>query len=486
MAELQSATTEPAASRRIAVIGAGPLGLACAYDLARAGCAVTVFEADPEMGGQSASLQLGSLTVERYYHFICRTDQALFALLDELGLTTTLRWADTRMAFFHQGRLYPFGDPLSLLKFTPLSLLSRLRYGLHAWYCTKLHDLSTLDKQYAVPWLKKCLGDEAYHLLWENLLTLKFHEFATEVSASWLAARIRRQGRSRRSLFHESLGYLTGGTKSLLDALCAAISAHGGVIKLSSPVSSITCAADGTTGRYQISSEGTEQTFEAVISTIPLPQVPQLFTCLSPEQLEPYRFQENLGVVCVIQKLRRPLSYAFYLNLSAPDFKLPGLIEYTNLNPLDGSHLVYAPFYLPRTHQLYSAPDAELIALTRRCLKTVNPELAERDFLDCAVSRYPYAQPLCRPGHRQSLPPLSPLPGLYIADTAFYGPEDRSLTESIASGRSLAKAALTDLGATVAPGADKGLTPPHQDNYYHSQEDLQRGFTCQNSGGRVT
>jgi NADPH-dependent glutamate synthase beta subunit-like oxidoreductase len=41
----------PDASRRVAVIGAGPAGLACAYHLARRGAGVTVFDAMPEPGG---------------------------------------------------------------------------------------------------------------------------------------------------------------------------------------------------------------------------------------------------------------------------------------------------------------------------------------------------------------------------------------------------------------------------------------------------
>lgn len=42
----------PAREERVAVLGAGPAGLACAADLARAGCQVTVFERMPEPGGQ--------------------------------------------------------------------------------------------------------------------------------------------------------------------------------------------------------------------------------------------------------------------------------------------------------------------------------------------------------------------------------------------------------------------------------------------------
>ncbi len=55
LGDLPSTTraTVPERTRKehVAVIGAGPSGLACAYHLARMGYAVTVFEADPEPGG---------------------------------------------------------------------------------------------------------------------------------------------------------------------------------------------------------------------------------------------------------------------------------------------------------------------------------------------------------------------------------------------------------------------------------------------------
>src|SRR3972149_1694077 len=45
----------PAASgRSVAVVGAGPAGLAAAHDLARRGHAVTIYEAAPEPGGTAA------------------------------------------------------------------------------------------------------------------------------------------------------------------------------------------------------------------------------------------------------------------------------------------------------------------------------------------------------------------------------------------------------------------------------------------------
>ena len=41
----------PGSAGKIAIIGGGPSGLTAAYDLARQGCAVTVFDREPSMGG---------------------------------------------------------------------------------------------------------------------------------------------------------------------------------------------------------------------------------------------------------------------------------------------------------------------------------------------------------------------------------------------------------------------------------------------------
>jgi len=87
-------------AQKIAVIGAGAMGLACAYELLKNHHQVDVYEKDDRIGGMSASFDFDGLTIERYYHFICRTDTPLFELLNELNLSETLCWQDTKMGFF--------------------------------------------------------------------------------------------------------------------------------------------------------------------------------------------------------------------------------------------------------------------------------------------------------------------------------------------------------------------------------------------------
>src|SRR5512146_778250 len=219
-----------------AVIGAGPMGLVCALELLKRGEAVEIFEHDDRIGGMSASFDFDGLPIERFYHFICKTDYPLFALLRELGIDDKLRWTDTKMGVYCDGRLYPWGTPQALLRFDRLGVIDKMRYALHVLYTKNIHDWSALDRIGAIPWLKKWLGERSYRILWHRLFHLKFYEWSEHLSAAWLGTRIKRIALSRRNLLQESLGYLQGGSEILLQRLRTEIEARGGVIHLRCPV----------------------------------------------------------------------------------------------------------------------------------------------------------------------------------------------------------------------------------------------------------
>src|SRR5690242_955001 len=117
--------------KRVVVIGGGLSGLAASYDLVRAGFHVTLLEAAADFGGLASSIRLEGQPIERFYHFICRADRHLLALVDELGLGGKLYWHQTRTSFYYDGSPYAFGSPFDLLQFKPIPWSQRLRFGVH-------------------------------------------------------------------------------------------------------------------------------------------------------------------------------------------------------------------------------------------------------------------------------------------------------------------------------------------------------------------
>ena len=422
--------------KNVAVIGAGPMGLAVAYQAAKDGHRVTIFEADDRIGGMTAAFDFDGLSIERFYHFICTSDHPLFELLDELGIQDHLRWKETRMGYYYRGGVHPWGNPIALLQFPGLGVIGKIRYGVHAFLSTKRKDWRPLDKLEATQWIRKWVGTEAFDVLWRRLFDLKFYGYANTLSAAWIWTRIKRVGTSRYSMMREKLGYLEGGSDTLLNALQVAIEQAGGVIRLSTPVERVLHENGKVTG---VQVEGRSAHFDAVVSTVPVPFVPRLIPDLPEPLINQYQVLKNIAVVCVIVKTAKPITPNFWLNVNDPQMDIPGLVEFTNLRGLS-EHVTYVPFYMPGEHPKYQDSDETFMGKVRHYLQTINPDLKDGDILAMHANRYRYAQPICGPGYLDTLPAIQlPIGGLYVADTSYYYPEDRGVSESVQMGCRIAR-----------------------------------------------
>lgn len=429
----------------MAVIGAGPMGLAAALELAEAGAAVTLIEADDRIGGMSAHVDFDGTRLERYYHFVCAPDQTLFDWLRRLGLASSLRWVRTRMGFYFDGRLYDWGGPAALLRFPGLTPVERLRYAAHVVRATSVRDWRALDRIGAREWVERWIGPRAWGVMWASLFEHKFHQHRDELSAAWLGTRIQRVARSRPRPWEERLGYLEGGSERLLQAIAARLEALGTRIELSTRVEQVAAEAGVVRG---VITRGVRRDFAAVVSTIPLPYLVRLVPDLPADERQRVAAIRNIGVACVLLKLARPFTRNFWLNINDARIRIPGLIEYSNLNPLDGSSIVYAPFYLPHAHPRWRDDSQSFIAETLAAMRLIRPDWNPAELRASTVSRYEYAQTVCQPGFLAALPPMaSGLRGLVLADTSHYYPEDRSISESLRLGSQLAGLALGQLGS---------------------------------------
>lgn len=422
---------------RVVVIGAGAMGLAAAHRAAQLGHEVDLIEVDSVPGGMAAHFDFGPLSIERFYHFVCKSDEPTFALMRELGIGDKMRWRGTSMGYFIKGKIYPWGDPISLLMFPHLSLMAKIRTGLQMFLTTKSKTFKSIESKTARQWLEGGSGKEVYNTLWKRLMNLKFYELTDDISASWIATRVRRIGNSRRSLFQEELGYIEGGSQTLVDALVSAYTSKGGRMHLATSVEKVETDSGKVTG---VTAGGRFFPADAVISTVPTPLISTLVPDLPEASKAQYDAIRNIGVVCLIFRLKKSISKHFWINIIDETIEIPGVIQFSNLRPVDDT-VVYVPYYMPVTQPKWQWSDQQFIDEAFGYIRKVNPDITGSDFIDAKVGRLKYAQPVCEPNFLDKLPPIqTPIAGLQIADTCYYYPEDRGISESVRYGRDMAEA----------------------------------------------
>jgi len=429
---------------KVGIIGAGISGLTAGYYLSKQkNIGVTIFEKETTLGGLASSFKLNGHLIERYYHFICLPDNDYLCLIKELGLQKYLNWTTTKMGLFYKGKLYPFGTPIDLLKFPKFSLLDKLKFGIGLFKIKSKNrdDWRDIENIPATQWLPKQFGQKSYEIVHQPLLEEKFGSYANSISAAWMWARIHRLGKSRTKILQlEKLGYLKGGTYTLIKELAQNITQQGGKIINQAKCEKIVIESNKVKA---IICNGTTYEYDVVISTVPTNLFLRFINDVDDEYFERLKKIESIGVMCVLLQLTKSFSKNFWLNISDPRIPLAGVIEYTNLNPcpfLNGDKLIYIPRYLPANSKEYSLSDERIIEEYISYLKIINPKFSKEWIKASYVFRNKYAQPICELGFSKYIPAMkTSIDGLYMTDSSQLHPDDRAVSHSIKLGREVVK-----------------------------------------------
>lgn len=419
----------------VVVIGAGFTGLCAAWELTRAGLAVTVLEASSTPGGLAGSFEAGGVALEKFYHHWFTSDTAIDELAGDLGVSEHVRSHEGRTGMYFANALYRLTTPLDLLRFAPLSPVDRLRLGWLAIHARALRDWRVLEGMTAQQWLLETCGRRVYDVVWAPLLRAKFGAWADRVCAVWMWNKLVLRGGSRDRRGHERLRYFEGGFAALVDALVAAIERQGGRVICGEPAT----RADA----FGASSANARYDADATLITTALPVAAALLRESTSEEYRRRLERINyLGNVCLVLELDRSLGDLYWINISDPSFPFTAVIEHTNFQPVDryGAHIVYVSRYLAVTDPAYAMDDVTYCDEAFAHLQRMFPQL-ERAFVRAYhVWREPYAQPLIECGYSQMLPDeQTPVPNVYLASMAQIYPEDRGTNYAVRAGRAVAQ-----------------------------------------------
>src|SRR3954451_13845138 len=233
---------------RVAVIGAGVAGLVAGHRLTQAGHACDVYERWPGLGGQAATFDVGDgVLLERYYHHLFTSDRHIAELYDELGMPDELEWRRSSVAFFLDGRLWPFVTPVDLLRFSPLSAAARVRMGLAVlWLQRTAKSVEPYEQVTAREWISRAMGREAYTKVWGPLLRGKFGSRADDISMGWLWSKLTlRRKIAGEETREERLGYPRHSWERLFEALRRSVEGGGGRVLIDRPAAALARAQGG-------------------------------------------------------------------------------------------------------------------------------------------------------------------------------------------------------------------------------------------------
>ncbi len=415
---------------KIAVIGAGYGGLSAAYDFARAGHQVIIYEANDRPGGLAIGFKEEGWdwSVEAYYHHWFASDQHMLGLIEELGFSDKVLFPRPFTVMPHNEKFYPFDSILQAMLFPGLGWgINKIRFGLVGLYLRLTNNWQVLEKTTVDAWMRKWAGNKVYETMWEPMMKGKFGDHYQDVNMAWMWARIH----ARTS----KLGTYRGGFQAFADDFAAVLKKMGVELRLSTP-------AEEITGDLLITSPQGSENFDKILVTTS----PGLLSKLVPSLPESYQAGiknlKSMGAIVLTLSLKHQLSKDGYYWFNIPKdqgYPFLAVVEHTNyLSPeyFGGDHIIYCGDYRDANHPYFSMTKEQILEEFLPSLKKLNPEFDPDWVKKSWLYRTKYAQPVPELNHSQNIPPLeTPLPGLYFASMSQVYPWDRGTNFAVEIGR---------------------------------------------------
>ncbi|HWE32340.1 MAG TPA: FAD-dependent oxidoreductase [Solirubrobacteraceae bacterium] len=460
-------------SQRVVVLGGGLAGLACAYELAKAGVEVTVLEREHHAGGMASSFVDRDDNGEYWSydfgpHRFHTQDQSLIQHVREiLAGNHTQAERLSRIVLYDRFFDYPLKTGNVLRNLPPLVLIrSFLDYF---WVrFTERTGLTHLDDTNFEGWVTKRFGRTLYDLFFGRYTGKAWKMAPEEISADWASQRISqlsladavkktlfRPRDAPRSLVTSFIYPRRGGIGEIARGYVRELEAMGGRVICGAPVTRV-----HRDGERVISVEyggGEPGTLEAdhFISTIPITALARAVRPAAPRHvLDAIASLKYVSIIFVYLKLAKPsVSPDSWLYLPEHHLTVHRISEFKNFSSEcapAGKTMVCAEITCRIGDEHWRASDTELIDTAIRDLTAID-FIEPHEVLGGFVKKIPHAYPVYDLEYKHHLTPV--LEFVHALDNINTGGRQglfryNNMDQSIEMGRRMA--------ATVVSERDQG------------------------------
>lgn len=411
------------------VVGGGISGLLVAYELVKKGEEVIVIEKEKKIGGLLATDTISQIPIEKFYHHIFKTDKKAIRLIKELKLINKLKWFDSSMSIYFDGKFYPFRKPIDLINFKPISLLDRIRTGLVTLYLQKNKNGEKMANIPAYLWIKKYGGNQSYEVIWKPLLVSKFGKYYKQISMTWLWGRIYLRAGSTEGQ-EEKLGYLVGSFGSILDRLIKKIEQKGGVIKTGIKVSKILRKKTGWEIRYNNVTITADRIFVCTSNDQMAKMIGKNKNISLYNKLNQVKY---IGAVNLLFSTKQDLTAYYWNNINDSQSPFVALVKHSQLvGKYNGNHIYYLGAYVSEKEDLFLKSNEQIQKIFFDYLKKICPKFNQKEVIEVKIFKSNRAQQITDTNYSQKIVDIKTgVDNVYFLNFSQIYPWDRGLNWAI-------------------------------------------------------
>lgn len=442
--------------KKVAVIGAGPAGITAAYELAKAGVEVHVYEAGPRVGGLAQTIELWGQKVDIGPHRFFSNDTRVNKLWLEVA-GKDYKMVDRLTRIYYKKKFFYY--PLK-----PFDALFKLGIGTAtvcmASYMKERVSPTKPDGSFET-WVTSRFGKKLYSIFFktytEKLWGIPCHELDADFAAQrikklslWEAVKnavVGGKGNKHKTLV-DQFAYPTGGTGMIYERMEQFVNANGGKVILNSPVKRVLTQNGGAIA-VELENGSTEK-YDETISSMPfslmvsrLPDVPDTIR----EKVNALTYRNTIIVFLNVEA--KNLFPDNWLYVHASDLQMGRITNFRNwvpeINCGKDSSIIAIEYWCYNEDQMWNDSNEKLIELgTQELLKT--GLIGNAKISDGFVYKIPRCYPVYSRGYKDNLKPvedyLTTLKNLHVIGRygAFkYNNQDHSILMGLMAAENIVK-----------------------------------------------
>lgn len=433
--------------RRIYIVGAGAIGIAACFELSQAKEKITLIDAGNFAGGLAEDQKIGEQQLDRFYHFLSYNEsEHLENFIAKIGLDSQIVWNSVSTLTYADGNFHNFDSIFSVARLSGAKFLRCLFSLAKLWLWEAPSDLDSVP---AIEWSTKNFGIKFTNKIWRPLLQEKFGPAVIEVSAYWLACRIRQHIRTKPFLnLRCKFGFLVGTYRKIFEKVIQDLKRNDSTHEFlfSESLIDIRFSANRVSElKFASGRTISLRPNDILVTAIPLARLGNCFANL-PKELSYLKDFKSINIVQICLILKCKISTAFWTSVTDSKMPFQVIVQMNRLHEFPNSNeVVYLSKY-NASAELFGKSEAEIFEFFFAALCEIHPALHKKDVIAYSASKSAHAAPL------PEMNSLRKLPGFKTSfDNFFHAgfeqiyPHDRGVGNSLKVGEDLAKEILASI-----------------------------------------